>query len=33
MLSSSAEAIEEDPSRGSFSPLGASQAHDSTSDS
>jgi SRSO17 transposase len=33
MLFSSAEAIEEDPSRGSFSPLGASQAHDSTSDS
>jgi SRSO17 transposase len=33
MLSSSAEAIEEDPSRGSFSPLGGSQAHDSTSDS
>jgi hypothetical protein len=33
MLSSSGEAIEEDPSRGSFPPLGGRQAHDSTSDS
>ena len=33
MLFSSGEAIEEDPSLGSFSPLGGSQAHDSTGDS